>query len=388
MNISDVTVSRKHLLSALRAAKRVVGKGKGVYGQCRLEFDNGALYLARVGDSITGTRFHQRVFDIPHDGAAVSAVVDAESLLGVVSKVSGELVVLDVVGLTGELRVRSGSTAVSLQLQNDDAVVWSGLDGFGAATSVPADELLRALDSIGYAVATGAFQAVFRSVLFESGRMVATDGFRLAYAEVPALVGIESFLIRGKALVGMRQVLKSAKDLFVRIRPQQDRTEARADGLTVKHPGEWVEFAIGKSTVHFCRGIGTFPDYRRVMPNGEFPVRAFVNPTILREAVERVHAFSDKLANHRVDIRFGNDSMFALSAEGPIGRADEKVEASYSVSLSLPLESCAFNGKYLMEALGTMSGREATIDFSGSTSIAVMGGYDGVTHLLVPLRTG
>jgi DNA polymerase-3 subunit beta len=90
---------------------------------------------------------------------------------------------------------------------------------------------------------------------------------------------------------------------------------------------------------------GNFPDYERVLPQGEAHL-AVLNREEIRAAIERVAQFADERSRAiRVQFTQGDVKVFSSSIE--TGESEESVPGDYSG----PDLEVGFNAQYLMEFL-------------------------------------
>jgi len=250
-----------------------------------------------------------------------------------------------------------------------------GGDGvFPYRVLLPVEELLKVLAHVRYAASNEEYRAIFRGVQLEFSerglRAVASDGYRLALFD---LERPQPFV--RKAVVPARSV-----DEVVRVLRSAGTGEAGlalGPGVLALEVGQGGEGAL-RMAVRLMEG--EFPDYERVIPR-EFPSRVALEVEPFREALRRVSVLADR-QNHRVDLLFG-EGQALLSAEGDYGRGQEEVP----VGLEGTPMGLAYNARYLLEALGPLTG-SAELLLSGPKSPSLIrplggGGYQAV---VVPLR--
>lgn len=269
-----------------------------------------------------------------------------------------------------ELRIASGTYTTKLQLVSAaSAPIVSFPDDYEGL--IDASALNAALTAAKYAAAVADFQAVFRGVKLEFGndrvRAVATDGFRLAYYDVAAESGLDAHVIVPARSV--EELIRILGDGVVRL--------ALSEGqLSVEH---------GSYAMNLKLMDGAFPDYERVVPK-TFPVSVSLSAARLADAVSRVSLLSDRTANNRVDL-FVKDGVATITAEGSFGRSQEELTvAQEGTDSEIAL---AYNAKYLVDALGPVSG-DVSLQFSGSgaaPSVVRDLGNDSYLAMVVPLRT-
>lgn len=286
----------------------------------------------------------------------------------VVKSLPGELVELSF--NDNELAIESGSYGTKLQLANAASATAPSfpVDYQGSLDAV---QLAKALGNVRYAAAVAEYQAIFRGVKLELSdartRAIATDGFRLAYYNLPTASGL-------------------AQDMVIPARSVDELTKLLSDGevkLAVSDGQLSVKNGPIRANIKLMEG--NFPDYERVIPSS-FPINVTLSSAALAEAVSRVAVMADKTANNRVDV-FIKDGSMQITAEGSYGRSQEALEVHQEGSD--PEIALAYNAKYLVDALAPTEG-EVRMSFSGTTSPSVLASLKDPNYLamVVPLRTG
>lgn len=207
------------------------------------------------------------------------------------------------------------------------------------------------------------------SLKLDSGRLVfaTTDGTRLSHT----WVAVPEY--RGET----RECVVPAKIL------------AEAARLNV---GEDAELTLGTNLIRVRTGNslivsrlleGQYPDYQRVIPQ-EFVVQGRVRVSDLRGALERANliAARDRISSVRIRHQVGQLHISASAAE--FGQTHESVEFdSHGQELDL-----LFNPAYLLDALKSLEGEEAVLEFSGIQSPLRLRDTENAqySHVVLPLR--
>lgn len=183
--------------------------------------------------------------------------------------------------------------------------------------------------------------------------MVATDGHRLAYVEVPdGVPGIKTpyrGLLPRKA---MGEILKLAG-------------ESGQDAV-VKFAGDdnHLFFALGDRLLISRKLTGTFPDFERVLPK-DHKITVTLPKEEIRAAVERVSQFADERSRAiRMQLCPGEVKVFSSISE--TGESEEAVPAEYE-GTSLEI---GFNAQYLLEFLRSISEERVVFLFKDPHSAA------------------
>jgi len=225
-------------------------------------------------------------------------------------------------------------------------------------------ELLKALSKLLPFSATSENKRNLFGVLMEaqdSGlRLVASDGFRLGYADTAAVVMKEESIMIPLYFAKLLQGI-------IKLVPESD-VNLRADKSTVKVQGEYFELV-------FSRPEFEFPDYRRILPNG-FRAALKVNREELLEAVNRSLG-TDK-------VRVTRDGEF-ISITGKIG------EGNFTHKVSVAGEGelkATYNPKFLKDALTAIDSVLVTLGFVEPNSPLQLTPEDVETekYLVMPIR--
>jgi DNA polymerase-3 subunit beta len=159
------------------------------------------------------------------------------------------------------------------------------LDGLSGRIAVDTNELIRLIDKTRFAISTEEtryyLNGLYLHTVNEGGevklRAVATDGHRLALAEMPApegAAGLPGVIVPRKTIAEARRLMESAGETVdLQVSPQKVRFEFGAAALTSK--------VID----------GAFPDYLRVIPRDNAKILTLDND-LFAKAVDRVATIS------------------------------------------------------------------------------------------------
>lgn len=360
-----VLVPKKSLVETLARVERIVPSRSSNPGLSLLRID-----VDETGMELSGSNMDVDIrarFAVDSPGSGSFAVIGH-----VFSQVVRALPSDDVAIELGddEMEISSGAFATRLQLMAPSAAPVLTFPT-ELAGSLDAGKLERALSAVKYAASVADFQAVFRGVKLEledgRTRSVATDGFRLAYYDLPASSGLAAeIIVPAKSIEELLRVLGDG-EVRLGLEPGQ---------LSVQH---------GNYAMNLKLMDGTFPDYERVIPK-RFPVSITLPAGTLAEAVTRAALMADKTANNRVDL-FIKDGELQITAEGSFGRSQEAISVMQEGTDSEI--GLAYNSKYLVDAL-TPVGGDMRLSFSGSNSapsVVTDLGDPSYLAMVVPLRT-
>ncbi len=199
-------------------------------------------------------------------------------------------------------------------------------------------------------------------------RAVATDGHRLARAQVPAPKGCEGMpgIIIPRKAVGEIQKL----------------TEDPEANVTIELSDTKIRVGVGDVVLTSKLIDGTFPDYNRVIPTGH-DKHLTVDRASFAGAVDRVSTISSE-RGRAVKLHL-DAGQLVLSVNNPdSGTATEELPAEYDAS---PLE-IGFNSRYLLDIAGQLGGDSAIFELadSGSPTLIRDTADDTAIYVLMPMR--
>jgi DNA polymerase-3 subunit beta len=301
----------------------------------------------------------------------------AHTLYEIVRKLpEGADVSLSFTGEDPRLTVAAGRSRFNLPvLPAGDFPVMSS-DGLSGRIGVDVGDLIRLVDKTRFAISTEEtryyLNGLYLHTVVENGvsklRAVATDGHRLALAEMPApegSAGTPGVIVPRKTVGEARRLLEDAgEQVDLQLSPQKVRFEFGGAALTSK--------VID----------GNFPDYSRVIPRDNNRVM-LVDNKLFAQAVDRVATISaEKSRSVRMAIEPGRMVLTVRNMEA--GQAVEELEIDYS---NEPFE-LSFNARYLLDVTDQVSGESAEFRFGGPNDPAlVLDPTDpDVQYVLMPLR--
>jgi len=199
-------------------------------------------------------------------------------------------------------------------------------------------------------------------------RAVSTDGHRLARQEVALPAGAS----------GMPGVIIPRKTIG-------ELSKLLEEGI------EEVKISLSENKIRFVCGSailvsklidGTFPDYTRVIPEGNDQMLD-IDSSVFAKAVDRVSVISsDKARGVRLSLAGGKLNLSANSAEQ--GFAKEELEVHYDGTDI----DVGFNARYLMEVLAQIEGETASFAFSDASAPAIVrdSSIPGALYVIMPMR--
>jgi DNA polymerase-3 subunit beta len=274
------------------------------------------------------------------------------------------------------LTLAAGQARFSLQTLGPEDFPDLNAGDLGVTFEIAAKDLKRLIDKTRFAISTeetryylnGIFLHVAESAKKPVLRAVATDGHRLAQADLP----------RPKGSDGMPGVIVPRKTVHELHR----LIEESAETVTISVSQAKVRFEIGAVTLTSKLIDGTFPDYGRVIPQGNDKELKVENADFM-SAVDRVSTIASE-RGRAIKLNLGSNKL-VLSVNNPEGgSATEEIAVSYAAA---PLE-IGFNARYLLDIAGQLEGEEARFLLAdpGSPTMIRDGADDTALYVLMPMR--
>jgi DNA polymerase-3 subunit beta len=235
----------------------------------------------------------------------------------------------------------------------------SGVEVDGAAFT-------SAIGQVSVAASTDDARPLLTGVFFEhvdgALRMVATDSYRLAVREVPAVTEALAGLVPVKAL---RELGRTIGD----------------DRLTVAIGEREAAFSSSRGTVSVRLIEGTFPNYRQVIPE-KTPNMLTVDKSALLDAIDRASLVAEDHIPIRMTLQAGGVELSVTRQD--VGGEVEHVEADYSGEEM----TIAFNSRYLNDGVGAIEADTVTLGVVDPLKPGVLRGEgaDDFLYLLMPVR--
>lgn len=242
----------------------------------------------------------------------------------------------------------------------------------GRFAKISTETLLKMFDKVCFAMSSDETRHHLNGVLLEKADdttvvMVATDGHRLALdRNALDLSGMkqEKIIIPRKGVNELRKMIASEKGFEMAVAERN---------IFVK---------TEKQSLYIRLIDGNFPDYRRVIPEGN-PVKVRIPREGLAGALRRVSL----LANDRskgVALYFCNNSLSVTSSNPEIGEAREEMAINYKG----PVLNIGFNARYFMDVLAVITDDDVTIEFKDELSpcLVTCDSAVGFRAVVMPMR--
>ncbi len=367
------TVERSHLLKSLGHVHRVVERRNTIpiLANVLVKADGGKLMLKATDLDLEVTE------TVPAEiGQAGATTVPAHILYDIVRKLpDGAEVSLDT-GDGAQLTVKSGRSRFALQVLPEADFPDLTAGDFPTRFRLKASEFKKLIDRTQFAISTeetryylnGIYLHVVKVGDKPMLRAVATDGHRLAQAQLDAPDGVRDMagVIVPRKTVG--EIQKLVEDPEAEIEVEISDTKIRVTIGLVVLTSKLID--------------GTFPDYVRVIPQGNDKVMK-VDKGEFKNAVDRVSTVSSE-RGRAVKMAL-SDGKMVLSVNNPdSGSATEELGVDYAFD---PIE-IGFNSKYLMDVAGQLESETAEFRFAdpGSPTLIQDDASKDALYVLMPMR--
>jgi len=236
---------------------------------------------------------------------------------------------------------------------------------------IAAGDLRRLIEKTEFAISTEETRYYLNGIYLhvENGKLrgVATDGHRLALVDLdlPAGAADMSGVIIPRKTVGEIQRLLDG-----------------AEAVTVELSDSKIRVTCGDAVLTSKLIDGTFPDYRRVIPQGNDKTLE-IDRAEFHAAIDRVATVSsEKGKATKLTLSKGNLDLSVTNPDS--GSASEEVEAGYDAE---PLE-IGFNARYLLDIVAQIEGDTVVMDLdqAGSPTIIKSKDGNGALYVLMPMR--
>lgn len=288
----------------------------------------------------------------------------------------GALINLNADTAAGRMTVEAGRSNFSLAtLPREDFPVMASSE-YTANFSAPAPVLRRLFDKSKFAISTeetryylnGVYMHVAEADGGKTLRCVATDGHRLARidADLPENAADMPGVIVPRKTVGELRKLLDDDEMKIAVSVSETK----------------VRFATPDITLTSKVIDGTFPDYTRVIPQGNTR-KLEVDASDFAQAVDRVATVSSE-RSRAVKLQLDEDRL-VLSVNAPdSGAAEEELVVAYGDER---LE-IGFNAKYLLEIAGQVDRENAVFLFNSSGDPTLMreGNDTSAVYVVMPMR--
>ncbi|MCU0830907.1 MAG: DNA polymerase III subunit beta [Rhizobiaceae bacterium] len=369
-----VTLERSNLLKSLSHVYRVVERKNtiAILSNVLLSASGSALTLKATDLDLEVTETAPAMVE-----QAGETTVPAHLLHDIVRKLHDGAEVMLSLGDDGRiLNVIAGKASFQLQCLPKSEFPELSAGSFSHVFRLPAEKLKALINRTQFAISNEEtryyLNGIYMHTVTVGGalmlRAVATDGHRLARAEIEAPNGAEQMpgIIIPRKTVGEVQKLLEDGDAVATL--EISDTKIRLTQGSVVLTSKLID--------------GTFPDYQRVIPTGN-DRRLMVDRDDFQRAVDRVSTVSSE-RGRAVKLAIA-DGQVVLNVNNPgSGSATEELPADYDSDAM----EIGFNAKYLLDIAGQVTGDNIRFMLADAASPTLIedGADQGVLYVLMPMR--
>ena len=307
---------------------------------------------------------------------AGETTVPAHTLHDIVRKLpDGSDVELTVNGEGTQMEVKAGRSKFKLSCLPTTDFPEIGAGDLPTSFSIPAADMRALIDRTKFAMSTEETRYYLNGIYLHEAeqegvkvlRAVATDGHRLARFEMPlpeGSAGMPGIIIPRKTIGELRKLVDEA-----------------ADAIEITLSESKIRFAFDHVILTSKLIDGTFPDYQRVIPEGNDKI-VEMDAKSLTAAVDRVSTISDG-KSRAIKIAL-NGKLMTVSASSPdAGSATEEVEVNGETDIEI-----GFNAKYLLDITSQIEGEGCRLTLADPASPTIIqdNSDPSALYVLMPLR--
>jgi DNA polymerase-3 subunit beta len=306
---------------------------------------------------------------------AGAATVPAHMLYDIVRKLpDGAQLELEQGPDGGRINIKAGRSRFTLQALPPEDFPDLSSGEFGNSFALAAKDLRTLIEKTRFAISTEETRYYLNGIYLHEARdqknlrAVATDGHRLAQAEVALPAGA----------AGMPGVIVPRKTVLELIK----LVETDDSDVQVSLSSSKIRFAAGHLVLTSKLIDGTFPDYERVIPKSHDKVM-LVEAKAFADAVDRVSTIS--LEKSRAVKLSLADGRLTLAVNNPdSGSAEEELAVDYGKEA---LE-IGFNSRYLLDVAGQITAENMRFEMQDAGSPTVVRDPNDAQSLyvLMPMR--
>lgn len=250
-----------------------------------------------------------------------------------------------------------------------------GADELPSDFSLPAANLRTLIDRTKFAMSTEETRYYLNGIYVHEAeqegvkvlRAVTTDDHRLARFEMPLPKGAASMpgiIIPRKTIGELRKLIDEA-----------------ADAIEITLSESKIRFAFDHVVLTSKLIDGTFPDYQRVIPEGNDKI-VEIDAKALTAAVDRVSTISDG-KSRAIKITLNNKLMTVSASSAESGSGTEEVEVNGDTDIEI-----GFNAKYLLDITSQIEGEGCRLTLADAASPTIIqdNSDPSALYVLMPLR--
>lgn len=368
-----LSIERAALLRSLNHVQSVVERRNTIpiLSNVLLKAEDGVLSLAttdmdlEINESVAA--------NVEKDGATTAP---AHTLHDIVRKLPDDTDVELSLNAEGtQMSVKAGRSQFKLSCLPTGDFPEIGTGELPSEFSLPAADLRALIDRTKFAMSTEETRYYLNGIYLHEAdkegvqvlRAVATDGHRLAQFEMPlpeGAAGMSGVIIPRKTIGELRKLIDEAADTI-----QINLSEAK------------VRFTFDHVVLTSKLIDGTFPDYQRVIPEGNNKI-VEIDPKIFTSAIDRVSTISDG-KSRAVKIALQGKQMIISASSAESGSATEEVEVNGDTDIEI-----GFNAKYLLDITSQIEGEGCRLSLNDPSSPTIIqdNSDPSALYVLMPLR--
>ena len=369
-----VTVERAELLKSLGHVHRVVERRNTIpiLANVLIKAERGKL-------SMKATDLDLEVIDsfaaeVSPGGATT---VPAHMFYEIVRKLpEGSQIVIEGSDDRAVLSLRAGRSRFTLQTLPESDFPDLAAGEMTHSFKLAAADLKRLIDKTQFAISTEETRYYLNGIYLHTAgtakagtlRAVATDGHRLAQVELPlpeGAAGMPGIIVPRKTVGEVQRLIETGEG-----------------EVAIELSAGKIRFSIGDVVLTSKLIDGTFPDYGRVIPQGNDKVLR-VDKAEFAEAVDRVSTISSE-RGRAVKLALAEGRLMLTVVNPDSGTATEEVMVDYG---DAPLE-IGFNARYLLDIAGQLTSETAVFHLAdaGSPTLIQDAGDSATLYVLMPMR--
>jgi DNA polymerase III subunit beta len=367
-----VTIERSTFLKALNHVQSVVERRNTI------PVLSNVLVQAKAGVvTLTATDLDIEIVEtvVAETAREGAATVPAHMLYDIVRKLpDGAQLQLEQGPDSSRVAITAGRSKFALQALPAEDFPDLSSGEFGNTFALPATDLKFLIEKTRFAISTEETRYYLNGIYLHQAkqadtlRAVATDGHRLAQAQVSLPVGAD----------GMPGVIVPRKTVLEIVKLM----EGEEGNVEVSLSASKIRFSSGNLVVTSKLIDGTFPDYERVIPRNNSKVLV-TDAKDFAQAVDRVSTISlEKSRAVKLSLADGKMSLVVNNPDS--GSAEEELIVDYDQEAI----EIGFNSRYLLDVAGQITAETIRFEFqdSGSPTLVKDPKDEHSLYVLMPMR--